>query len=333
MYKAENIIIALVFVFSLQGSNLAFADPENWKHEWPKTDFSKTSVDYNEILSGGPPKDGIPAIDNPSFTSLDKADHIKDTEPVIGVVIGGQAKAYPLQVLMWHEIVNDTLGGIPITVTFCPLCNASIVFDRRFKTKNNEDIILDFGTTGKLRRSDLVMYDRQSESWWQQFTGKAIVGELIGRSLKMLPARIESFIRFKTRNPKGQVLIPNNQNERAYGLNPYKGYDSLSTPFLYGGEMPKNISPLARVITSEGQTWSLDYLRAERQIKANNGLIIEWEKGQNSALDAAIIGEGVDIGNVIAYRIVASEKRDVLYSVDFAFAHFAFKPEIPIITK
>ena len=150
-------------------ASLAYAQSTR-STEWPKTDFSKTLVDLSEIQSGGPPKDGIPPIDEPSFDSADEADTWLDPrEPVVVVSLNQQVKAYPLQILTWHEIVNDELGGVPISVTFCPLCNATIVFDRRLGER-----VLDFGTTGRLRKSDLVMYDRQTESWWQQFTGQAI---------------------------------------------------------------------------------------------------------------------------------------------------------------
>jgi hypothetical protein len=144
------------------------ANPSQWRLEWPKTDFSKTAVDFNTILSGGPPKDGIPSIDHPKFEQLaaGKASGwsagIGDTEAVISLAINGDARAYPLRVLMWHEIVNDTVGGRPVTVTYCPICNAALTFDRALDGQ-----VLDFGTTGKLRISDLVMYDRQTESWWQ----------------------------------------------------------------------------------------------------------------------------------------------------------------------
>ncbi len=127
--------------------------------EWPNTDFSKRSVEWNEILSGGPPKDGIPSIDDPRTEPISKIDNLTDTDPVIGLIINGKARAYPLRILTWHEIVNDELGGVPVTVTYCPLCNSSIAFDRRLDGR-----ILDFWTTGKLRRSDMVMYDRQTES-------------------------------------------------------------------------------------------------------------------------------------------------------------------------
>ena len=138
-----------------------------------KTNFEKHSVPYEEILSGGPPKDGIPAVDNPKFVSQKEADKwLKNIEPVVVVEHKGEARAYPLQILTWHEIVNDQLNGLPVSVTFCPLCNAAIAFDRRLDGR-----LLDFGTTGKLRNSDLVMYDRQTESWWQQFTGEAIIGD------------------------------------------------------------------------------------------------------------------------------------------------------------
>lgn len=230
------------------GATLAQASPEFWKLEWPKTDFEKTSVDFKEIFSGGPPKDGIPAINDPKFAPVAEIDDIPDTEPVVGVTLGGETKAYPLRILMWHEIVNDRIGGIPVAVTFCPLCNAAVVFDGRLGDK-----VLDFGTTGKLRNSDLVMYDRQTESWWQQFTATAIVGELLGQKLTFVPARLESFANFKKRAPDGLVQIPTLKGLRRYGSNPYEGYDSSSRPFLYRGAMPANVAPLSRVVAIEGK--------------------------------------------------------------------------------
>jgi hypothetical protein len=139
---------------------------EGWK-----TDFRKRRVPLAEFRSGGPPKDGIPSIDSPRFLAVGEVDFLRPNEPVIELIVNGHARAYPIQILIWHEIVNDRVAGTPAAVTFCPLCNTALVFDRRVKGD-----VLDFGTTGKLRHSDLVMYDRQSESWWQQFGGDALVG-------------------------------------------------------------------------------------------------------------------------------------------------------------
>jgi hypothetical protein len=153
-----------------------------------KTDFSKHCVHYSEIFSGGPPKDGIPAIDAPRFVSVSQATSwLKPNEPVIFFQVGNEARAYPIQILIWHEIVNDTVGGVPVAVTFCPLCNTAIAFER---TVNGR--VLDFGTTGRLRFSNLIMYDRQTESWWQQAIGLAIVGQLTGTQLVSRPAAIIS---------------------------------------------------------------------------------------------------------------------------------------------
>lgn len=333
MKNKSFVLTAMLLALYLVPGQAAKADPGFWKSAWPNTDFSKTSIDFAEVLSGGPAKDGIPAIDNPEFKKVGDVSNIKPNEPVIGVVLNGIAKAYPLQVLMWHEIVNDTIGDTPISVTFCPLCNASIVFDRRINHPKKGEILLDFGTTGKLRNSDLIMYDRQTESWWQQFLGQAIVGELLGIELKVIPVRIESFAKFKKRMPDGWVLVPKNEALRDYGRNPYVGYDSLAVPFLYRGEMPKNVAPLSRVVVSEGTAWSLDFIRQSKQVKKPDGLIITWEKGQNSALDASEIGAGVDIGNITVQRMIDGKMQDIQYTVDFAFAHQAFHPEIEIITK
>jgi len=305
----------------LMGS-VAAARPSEWQREWPRTDFSLHSVDYSEIQSGGPSKDGIPPIDRPQFELQSEVDGIGPLEPVVSVVIKGDARAYPLRVLIWHEIVNDTVGGVPIAVTFCPLCNTSIIFDRRLAGQ-----VLDFGTTGKLRRSDLIMYDRQTESWWQQFLGEGIVGKMTGKRLKMIPARLESISRFRERYPEGMVLVPKYANTRAYGKNPYEGYDTSARPFLYDGDMPKGIAPLARVVRVGNQAWSLAMLKQKRSITTDGGLKISWYPGQNSALDTVDIQQGTDIGNIVVVQKTGSQQEEVPYSVDFAFAFHAFRPE------
>jgi hypothetical protein len=306
----------------------AAASPELWQHEWPRTDFSRHSVPYEEIMSGGPPKDGIPAIDQPHFLPAGEAKDLADNEPVVGLIVGASARAYPLRILTWHEIVNDEIDGVPVAVTFCPLCNAAVVFDRRVDGE-----VLDFGTTGKLRKSDLVMYDRQSESWWQQFLGEAIVGAMLGKQLTMLPARLESFASFKRRAPAGLVLVPTAEGTRPYGRNPYVGYDSSARPFLYRGALPKGIAPLARVVSVGERAWSLDLLRARQRIETDDGLVITWTPGQASALDAETVAGGADVGDVVVQRRTEAGMTDVVYGVDFAFAFHAFHPGAKIIVE
>lgn len=300
------------------------AGPNDWRQEWPRTDFSQHAVKYDEIFSGGPPKDGIPAIDRPSFISVREAEDLAPREPVISIEVGGEPRAYPLRIMIWHEIVNDMVGGTPIAVTWCPLCNSSVVFDRRIAGGT-----LSFGTTGKLRNSDLVMYDRETESWWQQFSGECIVGELLGAQLKFVPARVESIERFRSRFPNGQVLVPPGPAARAYGRNPYAGYDSAERPFLFRGSLPDGIPPLARVVSVGEEAWALDLLRKRRRIEAGD-LVITWDPGQSSPLDAAVIDEGQDIGNVVVERRTSHGLEDTVYDVSFAFAFHAFHPQAPI---
>ena len=142
-----------------------------WASEWPNTDFSKKSIEFSEILHGGPPKDGIPPIDEPVFRPVSEMADMDPRDPVIGVIINGQAKAYPLSVLMWHEIANDTIGGLPVAVTYCPLCNTAIVFERRVGGE-----VTTFGVSGKLRNSDMVMYRLQTFTWCEQAVGQGILG-------------------------------------------------------------------------------------------------------------------------------------------------------------
>ena len=205
LFHSPSRLIALSMLFGVllyAGFGTLIADPARWQSEWPRTDFSKHIVPFSEIKSGGPPRDGIPSIDTPRFERLDQGKaqgwiaRLGEMEPVITLSINGDARAYPLRVLIWHEIVNDTVDGTSVAVTYCPLCNAALVFESLAGGQT-----LTFGTTGKLRNSDLVMYDRQTETWWQQFTGEAIVGMLAGRQLRLIPSRLESFARFTSPIP------------------------------------------------------------------------------------------------------------------------------------
>lgn len=265
------------------------------------TDFSKHSVPYREILSGGPPKDGIPAIDEPQFVSVEEADAwLQPQEPVILIQIGDGSRAYPIQILMWHEIVNDTVGGVPVTVTFCPLCNTGVAFERAFQGQ-----VLDFGTTGRLRYSNLIMYDRQTETWWQQATGEGIAGEFTGRQLTFVPASLISWADFKAAHPEGTVLSRETGYSRDYGRNPYTGYDDVNnSPFLYRGpETPGVLPPMARVVTvdlnGEAVGYPYDVLQEVHLVNDTVGgvpIVVLWAPGTASALDAGSVAGGDDVG-------------------------------------
>lgn len=320
------ISMALVAGLFLAASAVgAAADPERWRAEGWKTDFSKSIIDFSSVMSGGPPRDGIPPIDDPSFLPVSEASGLDAKEPVMSVAIDGQARAYPLRIMIWHEIVNDILAGRPIAVTYCPLCNAAIVFERTI-----EGAVTSFGTTGKLRNSDLIMYDRETESWWQQFTGEAIAGARTGTTLKVIPSRLESWQSFRERFPDGQVLVPGNPGLRDYGRNPYAGYDSSAVPFLYRGPMPDGISPLSYVVVvrdaSEPLAVSLDRLRREEKMEID-GVEIEWVPGVRSVLDTSSIEEGREIGSVNVTR----NGVPLVHELTFAFVVGAFLPEITIL--
>ena len=274
-----------------------------------RTDFSTYSVDLREFLGGGPPKDGIPAIDAPKFESIEQArEWLTDQGPVVSVAVGDQARAYPIAILIWHEIVNDTVGGQPVVITFCPLCNTALVFDR---TVNGT--VSDFGTTGNLRFSDLVMYDRQTESWWQQATGEAVVGTLTGTRLRFLPAQMISLADFATAYPAGDVLSRDTGYGRAYGANPYVGYDEAGRqPFLFDGEEDPRLPPKERVVTLDLGTDPVAFPYTElakvgvaQTTVAGEEIAVFWVPGTASPLDSREIS-GRDIGATGVFRPVAN---------------------------
>ena len=183
------------------------------------TNGLKHIVPLDKIKSGGPPKDGIPSIDNPKFAPVSESQFVPDTTFVIGLDINGEKRAYPLFIMVWHEIVNDSIGGVPVAVTYCPLCFTNQVFERVIDGKEVE-----FGTSGKLYNSNLVMYDRLTDSYWSQALGVAITGELTGYELKRIPFDVISWADWKTLHPDTLVLTTETGHIRSYGVDPYGDY-------------------------------------------------------------------------------------------------------------
>ncbi len=270
-------------------------------------------VDPDQIISGGPPPDGIPPIDDPKFVPASEVGYLAVAEPVLAVEIAGEAKAYPLQIMTWHEIVNDEIGGVPVSVTYCPLCNTGITFER--PTIDGE--LLDFGTSGKLYNSNLVMYDRQTETYWAQATGQAIVGDLVGEQLTFVPARILSFSDWRAEHPDGLVLSRDTGFDRPYGENPYEGLDTSERPFLFAGELDERLPATSRVlgIARSGDVvafpfetvsaGAVDGWAVVTELIAGDPVVVFWRAGTISALDTQRIVSGRDVGAIAAFRPVA----------------------------
>lgn len=336
------------------------------------TDFSKRVVDLNELKSGGPPKDGIPAILNPQFVTASEAmEWLNPREPVIAVEINGKAKAYPLQILIWHEIVNDILNDVPVLVTFCPLCYSAIVFER---TVGEE--IFTFGVSGLLRNSDLVMYDQKTESFWQQFSGEAIVGEMTGTMLEIIPSQIISFSQFRENYPNGSVLSRETGFTRQYGINPYFGYDDINqTPFLYDGQPDQRLPPNEKVIgvkLGNGKAYPYPVTYRKKVINDEIGdkkIVIFHSWGALSALDERTIENSREAGTTgvfdrelngmilsfyfksgyfyddqtnskwdvtgraIEGELKGSKLKRMIFGDYFSFAWFAFYPESSLYTE
>lgn len=213
------------------------------------TDTSRKSINLKELLAGGPPKDGIPSIDKPKFVTVQEAREWLDPKELV-LVYGPEedTRAYPLEILIFHELVNDHVAGAPVLVSYCPLCNSAIVFDRRVVGE-----ALEFGVSGMLRYSDMVMYDRKTESLWQQITGEAIVGTYTGKKLEMLAALTIPFDEFAQAHPKGKVLSRETGHRRPYGSNPYRGYGFGKGPIMPVPDASrKGIKPMDRLVVIEG---------------------------------------------------------------------------------
>ena len=282
---------------------------------WP-TDWSRTTIDLEELRLGIPaadPRDLIPPIDRPVFVDTNEAAQwLADQDPGMLVRVEDQARFYPLRVLTRHEIVNDHFGDRAVAVTYCPLCNTAVAFD----PVAPDGTPLRLGVSGLLRNSDLVMWDLQTSSLWQQVTGEPVVGNYAGGpALPYLPSAIVAFSEFVSAHPRGCVLGPDQGFGINYGSNPYFGYSSSDRPFLFDGELDDRLPALSRVVgvsvNSEHHAYSFDDLATLRVINDQvDGvpIVVMWGAPHTAdALDNSNIPDGQPIGTGVAFVAVNAQ--------------------------
>lgn len=277
--------------------------PQTPQTPW-RTDTTRKIIALAD-LSGTGQRDGIPSLTYPAFETIAGASEwLKDREPVAVVTRDGAARAYPIQILMYHDVVNDSMGGVPIAVTFCILCQSAVAYDRRFDGK-----VLDFGYAGYLHNSNLVIYDRQTETWWGQIVGQGLVGSYAGRKLTRLSAPVMSFAEFKRYAPEGVVLSRKTGYDRPYGTNRLAGYDEQPNPIarIFRKDVDVRLPAKERVLVIErgddiaAAPFSL--LAKERVVTAEVGghpVVMFWAPG-TASIYAANTAEGKDVGAAIGY--------------------------------
>ncbi|ACO47627.1 DUF3179 domain-containing protein [Deinococcus deserti] len=323
-------ILLAIAALSFSGAS---AQPEQVDTLRVQTQFA--SVPLTELRSGGPPPNGIPPLgfqgDSQGFPDTKAAQFepvkaagswLEPREPVILVTVAGETGIFPLQVLLWHEIANVTLGRVPVAVTFCPLCNTALVADRRIpvgqeqlrRLKGNPQVkdgrvLVTFGVSGLLYKSDLVMFDSATHSLWYQAMGRGIVGPLTGTQLRVYPSLIVSFAEAARDAPQARVLSRRTGYTRDYGRNPYVGYDDVDEPpFLYSGPLDRRLAPKERVVTvSAGEAHTAYPFRTLAQQRVVNdhiatiAIVVFWAPGTRSAMNTTSVNEGRDVGSGVVF--------------------------------
>jgi len=278
----------------------------------------KYIVDPAKLVGGGPPKDGIPSIDDPKFVSVEEADgYIQDNELVLAIIYKGIKRVYPLQIMVWHEIINDSIADDPVLITYCPLCGSGIAFERKI---DGEEV--EFGVSGKLYNSNLVMYDRKTNSYWTQVDGLAIVGELSGTKLKLLPIDTVIWRDWKKEHPDSEVLSQETGYVRAYGRDPYGSYYEDSFIWFPVENRDDRIHPKTVIFGIEVD----GVFKAYKEKDLEDVRIIEDSIGK-----VGIRIERDDAGSVHITNLETAE--EIVPQRGFWFAWYAFHPDTQLYTK
>lgn len=298
--KKNKIVLLLIFLaFSL------FSQSKNG------FDLSSSLIDIGQIFRGGPPRDGIPAISEPEFIPIDMVDFLKEDDIVIGLVRGETARAYPTRILIWHEIVNDTIEGDSVAVTYCPLCGTSMVFDR-----NIDGTVREFGVSGLLFQSDVLMYDRETESLWSQLEMKAVSGREAGKELKWLPGEYMTWKSWREKYPSGEVLSTDTGYNRNYGGNAYAGYFASDRTLFpvpqLRDELRNKDLVIGVILDGSAKAFPVDFFKDDRFIpeKVGNTYIdISYDKERKSP------------------AVLDRNGKNIPFVISFWFAWQAFYPE------
>jgi len=283
--------------------------PKHLNEEW----FPTTLVERTEIVPGGPPPDGIPSIDEPEFASIVEVGDLEPDEAVLVLERGDNVRIYPIRIMIWHEIVNDVVDGTPITVTYCPLCNSAIAYLRTIDGQ-----VFDFGTSGHLYRSAMVMYDRQTESLWTHFDGRAVVGAAIGNELERLPVATVSWAQATDAHPDALVLRGDPDDPKPYGTSRYAGYDQADAPLAgwFDIDIPEPVPPMTRVVgvrTIDGEFAVPTEIVAERGVVTSSigdrEFSIFFESGTASPLHRSDVADGDEIGSTGVFDTTVDGRR------------------------
>ena len=316
---STQVFVLILFYIPFFNLNAQLKNPRYIPYNW-KTDTLNKVIELSEIKVAVP-RNTFPTINYPKF--INKTEGLIAFfihEPVISVAIKDEAKAYPLNMLTMHEISNDSLGGIPILPTYCPLCNSSMVYDRRLTHKRKE-YLLDFEVSGMLRNSDMIMADKQTETWWQQLMGLGLVGELAGAYLTVIPSMIISVEDFFERYPNGEILSPNTGTnaQSMYGKNPYVNYDDKASlpydSFFNLDKLDTRLLPMDRIIDIKGtngyKIYPFSVISKKGVINdkySNKSIVIFYKKGTISVLDKKDISKSKDIGSATVFSSVLDGK-------------------------
>jgi len=273
-------------------------------------------IDVKLITFGGPPKDGIPAISDPDHLPLESCDRLADDDRVVGIVVGGEARAYPLRVLVYHEVVNDEIGGTPVAIVYCPLCDSVTAVDRRL-----DGVVREFGVSGLLVNANILLYDRSDDSLWSQVGLTAISGPNAGRSLPHLPWEITTAAAWRARHPDSTVMSFETGYDRDYDRNPYPdSFDALPFPVASEDDRLQR-RDLVVGIRLGGTTRAYPVATIRN---APDGIVRDSIEGQTIVLSAGPDGESV--------RIVEAPP-EALGVHTFWFAWAAFYPDTEIYSN
>lgn len=279
-------------------------------------ELSNSTIPVAQILSGGPPRDGIPSIDKPAFLNARNASYLKPEDRVLGITVKGESRAYPIRILNWHEIVNDKIKGEPVAVTFCPLCGSGIVYSAKINGKTHQ-----FGVSGLLYNSDVLLYDRQTSSLWSQLLSKAISGKQVNKTLTIIPSAHTSWAAWKKKHPDTKVLSTKTGYNRNYSRTPYGSYTKNGTLYFPLAFKSKKYHPKERVIGIA--------INGKYKVYPFS----ELAKTKRTKLTDMFAGKKLQLEFDVANRdgLIKDDEGEILPSINtYWFAWYAFHPKTSI---